>query len=64
LNDIPRIFRYLLDTANRYEEFEGLSWLLQTVILPKFLYPKSLSFRYEMTPRTTVASLSSSTIQQ
>ncbi len=61
LNDIPRIMRYLLDAANRYEEFEALNWLLQTVILPKFLYPKSLSFRYDMPPRTTVASLSTST---
>lgn len=61
LNDIPRIMRYLLDTANRYEEFEAFHWLLQTVILPKFLYPKSLAFRHEMTPRTTVASLSEST---
>lgn len=57
LNDIPRTLQYLLNTANRYEEFEAFHWLLQTVILPKFLYPQSLSFRHEMTPRTTVASL-------
>lgn len=57
LNDIPRIMRYLLDATSRYEEFEALQWLISTVILPKFLYPKS-SFYHEMTPRTTVASLS------
>lgn len=57
LNDIPRIMRYLLDATGRYEEFEPLQWLINTIILPKFLYPKS-SFHHEMTPRTTVASLS------
>lgn len=56
LNDIPRVLQYLLHASSRYEEFEAFHWLLQTVILPKFLYSES-SFRREMTPRTTIASL-------
>ncbi len=60
LNDIPRVMRYLLEATSRYEEFEALQWLINTVILPKFHSPKS-SFHHEMTPRTTVASLSNTT---
>jgi aminoglycoside/choline kinase family phosphotransferase len=58
LKDIPRVLNYLLDTVNGYEEFEALHWLLQTLILPKFLFPESPSFRREMEPKITVESLS------
>lgn len=59
LNDIPRTLQYIVTATGRYEEFEPLHWLLQTLISPKFSYPEPRSFRREMTPRTTVASLNS-----
>lgn len=59
LSYIPLTIQYLLNASNRYEEFEDLHWLLQTVILPKLLFPKSPSFHRDMIPRTTLASISS-----
>lgn len=59
LNDIQRTMNYILKISSRYEEFEAFHWLLQTVILPKFLFPETPSFRRAMTPRTTLAAISS-----
>lgn len=59
LNDISRTMQYVLDASSRYEEFEAFHWLLQNVIMPKFHFPETPSFRREMKPRTTVAAISS-----